>query len=378
VRGRAQQPESLSSNVTRRQVVGGLAALSAGFAFPGAVSANTAPRVPTRGFNLPGWVDREEGLAPAKATLEKLRRLGFETVRLPVAADPLLSDLTARAVMLGRIESAIGRLAGLGYSVIVDLHPDGKFAALLRSDPVKGANQAVAAWRVLAGVVADQPDDRVYTELLNEPPMRPDAWLELRDRLAQTVRAKCPRHTLVWGTAPVQGIWELAGVSPLADDNAIVAVHYYTPMGFTHQCENWDGSALGRIAGLPFPATKDMPQVKALFEKFRDSGDEPAIALLEKEFTGPWSIGHIAADFARLGAWSAGNKCPAIVDEFGVLNFCVDSKSRANWVRAVRQAAETNGIGWAYWELDQGFGFIEVRASTEGFDASMLDALVKD
>jgi endoglucanase len=304
--------------------------------------------------------------------------LGFETIRLPVAADPLLSGLSSRAVMLGRVESAVNQMTALGFSVIVDLHPGGAFAEALRDDPAQGSRQAIEAWDALAGVVADMPADKVFAELLNEPPMQPAAWLQLRDRLAQTVRAKCPRHTIVWGTAPVQGIWELADAPPLADDNAIVAVHYYTPMGFTHQCENWDDSPLGRMADLPFPATKDAPQVQALFKKFRDSGDDTATTFLEQEFAGPWTVERIAADFAKLGEWSFQNRCPAIVDEFGVLEFCADAQSRGNWVRAVRQAAEANGIGWAYWELDQGFGFIKDRTSTEGFDLAMIDALMKD
>jgi endoglucanase len=65
-----------------------------------------------------------------------------------------------------------------------------------------------------------------------------------------------------------------------------------------------------------------------------------------------------------------------MLNEFGVLNFCVDAQSRAAWVRAVREAAEANHIGWTYWELDQGFGFIKSRLSTEGFDAAMMAALL--
>ncbi|HEY4192244.1 MAG TPA: cellulase family glycosylhydrolase [Mesorhizobium sp.] len=372
-----QQSPAARSTLTRRQAVGGVAALLAAPLLPSPGMADAAPVVPTRGFNLPGWVDREDGTAPAKATLEKLRGLGFETIRLPVAADPLLSGASAQATMLGRIDAAIGEALAGGFAVIVDLHPGEKFAAALRNDPAQGGKQAVAAWDALAGVVAGQPAGKVYAELLNEPPMQPAAWLELRDRLAETVRAKCPRHTIIWGTAPVQGMWELADAPLLADDNAIVAVHYYTPMGFTHQCENWDGSPLGRLANLPFPATKDGPQAASLFRKFKETGDTDATALLNQEFTGPWTVEHIASDFARLGEWSRNNRCPAIVDEFGVLDFCVDAPSRGNWVRAVRQAAEANGIGWAYWELDQGFGFIKDRTSTEGFDSAMIDALVK-
>jgi endoglucanase len=65
-----------------------------------------------------------------------------------------------------------------------------------------------------------------------------------------------------------------------------------------------------------------------------------------------------------------------ILDEFGALGFCSDAASRAGWIRAVRQAAEADGIGWAYWELDYGFGFIRNRQSTEGFDRPVIEALL--
>jgi endoglucanase len=87
-------------------------------------------------------------------------------------------------------------------------------------------------------------------------------------------------------------------------------------------------------------------------------------------------VAHIDADFRRLAAWASANRCPVMLNEFGVLNFCVDATSRANWVRAVRRAAEANGVGWSYWEADQGFGFIADRRSTAGIDPSMLEALL--
>ena len=42
----------------------------------------------------------------------------------------------------------------------------------------------------------------------------------------------------------------------------------------------------------------------------------------------------------------------------------------------VRKAAEDNGAGWVYWELDYGFGFIESRRKTDGFDTAMIDAMM--
>ena len=190
------------------------------------------------------------------------------------------------------------------------------------------------------------------------------------------MRAKCPLHTLIWGPARFQGIWEIADTPPLADGNQIAAVHYYAPMAFTHQCENWDASPLARIANLPFPASNEMAAVNQLLSKLRAAGDEEAAKLVEDELSEPWTQARIASDFADLARWSAAHDCPVMLNEFGVLNFCVDAESRASWVRAVRKAAEANQVAWTYWELDQGFGFIRSRQSVEGFDRSMIAALL--
>lgn len=178
------------------------------------------------------------------------------------------------------------------------------------------------------------------------------------------------------GPARYQGLWELEATKPLADANAIAAVHYYTPMGFTHQCENWDASPLRRIHDLPFPATRHGPAARKLAAQFRSSGDEAALAFLDGEFDGPWTVAAIDARFAKVAEWGRAHGVAIMLNEFGVLNFCVDPVSRTTWVGAVRRAAEANGIGWTYWEVDHGFGFIRDRTETEGFDHAMIDALI--
>jgi endoglucanase len=280
-----------------------------------------------------------------------------------------------RAAMLGRIRSALIELLAIGYATIIDLHPAGDFGRLLRPDASAAGDRAAEAWTWLSETAADLPAGPVYAELLNEPPLEQATWLALRDRLAGIVRSRCA-HTIVWGPARYQGIWELAGAPPLADKNSLAAIHFYTPMAFTHQCENWDGGPLGKLKGLPFPATRDAPAVMKLAEELKGAGEERALDALEDAFQHPWTAASIASDFADVSEWSRKNDCPVILDEFGALGFCSDTASRANWTRAVRQAAEANGVGWAYWELDYGFGFIRDRRSTEGFDRSMIDALL--
>ena len=353
-------------HLNRREATALLLAGAASLALP-AIAA--APRkLPTRGFNLPDWLAATPR-PPSGAVLDKLRTTGFETIRLPV--DP---DLVVSPGFAAQFAEIIAATTSRGFNAIIDLHPGPTLDFDQDSDGA--AARVTAAWQVLAPLVAGTPSALVYPELLNEPPMSPAKWAPLRDSLAATVRAACPDHTLIWGPARVQGIWELGDSTPLADRNSIAAVHYYWPMGFTHQCENWDESPIGRFRNLPFPTTSSAPAVTALRDGFKAAGDQPALDTLAAEFDSPWTAAHIAADFADLARWSKAHTCPAILDEFGVLNFCADPASRANWIRAVRKAAEKHGVGWAYWEADQGFGFIADRGSTDGFDDVAIGALL--
>jgi endoglucanase len=328
----------------------------AGLASP-AVGApsSSGVKVPTRGFALPDWLSASPRV-PASAFLEALRSAGFETIRLPVDPTYVSPD------SLTDVARVLRTLTELGFNAILDLHPQGKI------EPA----QISLAWERLAPVLAETSPDQVYAELLNEPQMDAARWRSLRDRLAAGIRKRAPRHPLIWGPARYQGIWELDATGPLADDNSIVAIHYYAPMAFTHQCENWDDSPVARIHNLPFPANRRDPEVAALAASL-DAAD---LAFLESELQQPWTIARIDRDFGDLAAWADRHHTAAMRGEFGVLNVCVDPVSRARWVRSVRLAAETNGIGWTYWEVDQGFGFVADRSSANGVDADIVAALI--
>lgn len=340
----------------------------------GAHLAHAKAAAPSRGINIAGWFDREDGVAPTVAVLEKLRHCGFETVRLPIDGDIALAGAPA----LRAIRQGIEALLAAGFAVLADLHPAGPLHTALRTDPVAGGERVAQAWTALRAVIADLPADRVYPELLNEPPMASADWLPLRNRLAVILRATCPEHTIVWGPAPDQGIWQLSDTPPLYDARQIAAVHFYAPTAFTHQCQTWGTSPVARMHHLPFPATRDMPAIRESIASLRGKGDAEAAEHLEAQLATDWTEAVIRAQFRQAGGWSASAGCPVMLNEFGVLDFCVDAASRQAWTRAVRRAAEAHGIGWAWWELDQGFGLIKDRTRTEGFDEAMLAALFDD
>lgn len=330
----------LSEGLDRRTVLSLAAGVAASAAMPFAGFARSVP-IPSNGINIPLWLDDPDGpgLAPGHAVLAFLREAGFETVRLPFDPDRLAADVRARRAMLWEIEEALATLLGLGFSVTLDMHPMGALGTALADGPDAEPGIA-AAWTHVAELAGHHPADRVYLELLNEPPMWRDRWLPLRDRLAAAVRKAAPDHTIIWGANRWQSISETIDCPPLADSNTLVAVHYYTPMALTHRCQNWGA-----------------PQT--------DTGAPE------------WSPGEIARDFERLARWSATVGTPAILNEFGVLGHCVESSARAAWTHAVRRAAESNGIGWSYWEFDRGFGFLAGRTDPAVSDELLFSALAQ-
>jgi endoglucanase len=361
-------------DLTRRTLITGT--LAAGLwpiVRPALAAQSTTDSRLDRGFNLPGWADRSDGIAPASSLLRTLAHLGFKTVRLPLDPARILRDPRP---LLNNIRHAASQLQTHGFTVTLDLHPEPDYADLFAKAPDEAASDMQKAWSLLAPLLADFSPETTFAELLNEPPMPRDIWLPLRDRLAETVRTHCPLHTIIWGAARVQGIWETRDHPPLDGANTIAAVHYYTPIGFTHQCADWSGPELAKLRNLPFPARKTDAEITRLRAELEKSGEQAAIVFLDEEFAGDWTYARIDKDFADLREWSNRNNCPVLLNEFGVLNFCVDAQSRLNWITSVRQAAETNKIPWTYWEVDRGFGVAADRTNPDSLDFALIAALI--
>ncbi len=363
--------------LSRRSVLGGMLATGLyagvqGSQASGKTGANFSRL--NKGFNLPGWAGLDDQRAPDTALLQTLFDLGFAHIRLPLDPENILAG---GANVLSHIARCARQLHAAGFALTFDMHPEQPLIDLFGTDLKLASDLTAAAWTQLAPVLADLPPGTCFAELLNEPPLEQTDWLDLRERLAATVRQICPDHGLIWGAARYQGIDETITCPTLADVNAAAAVHYYTPIGFTHQCADWSGPALQRVGNLPFPARRNDPAVIALMEALAREGNAEAQAFLEQEFEADWTRTRIIRDFEKIGNWSRQENCPVLLNEFGVLNFCVDPQSRARWIATVRAAAEENGIAWTYWELDQGFGFVADRHDARSIDPVMINALLE-
>lgn len=82
----------------------------------------------------------------------------------------------------------------------------------------------------------------------------------------------------------------------------------------------------------------------------------------------------IGAAFDLVLAWAEANGGPPVfVGEFAAYG-AADFGARVPWTRAVRDAAEARGFGWAYWEFGAGFGAYDPVVGR--WQPELLDALV--
>ncbi len=361
--------------ISRRKTLKLLGTAGLASATPRIVTAEQIPALPhiTNGINIPLWMDQPDGSAypPSQHVLALLSRFGFKTVRLPVDPDRFAAGGVETLKASLELDQIIKTLSEFGFSVTLDMHPRGQIAKAL-SEGEAGHGPLDAAWGNLAKVGAQFAPQTTFLELLNEPDMWRDRWLPLRDRLAQTTRKICPEHTLIWGANKWQSIAETISCPPLDDENAIAAVHYYSPMPFTHQCQNWGTPDPKAPQNLPFPATLSSPEVISALENM----SAEAAADIRRLYAKGWGAEQIHEDFESLANWSRLTGTKTILNEFGTLKFCADQNSRIRWTRAVRQACLSSDIGWTYWEFDRGFGFMDDRTSLSNVEVRLVAALI--
>lgn len=130
-------------------------------------------------------------------------------------------------------------------------------------------------------------------------------------------------------------------------------------------------SACGGAAGVPRVIVQngtDRAQPPFVIRTLELRGPAGTLPLLVDEADA------IGAAFDLVVAWADANGGPPVlVGEFGAYGLA-DMGSRVRWTRAVREAAEARGFGWAYWEFGAGFGVYD--PSAEEWRAELLAALL--
>ena len=251
-----------------------------------------------------------------------IREAGFQTVRVNLHALQLekASDgYRLPEVWLETLDWAVKSALAAGLNVILDLHNYNDVA----KDPAAFKARLMAFWKQIGERYKDAPDGLVF-EILNEPNGKLDGplWnLWLAEALA-IIRAANPARTVVVGPPMWNGFRYLDDLAlPEDDRNLIVTVHYYEPFPFTHQGAPWSPGTV-KLEGVTWGTAAERAQV--------------------------------AADFARVQAWSGKHRRPILLGEFGAYEKA-PMESRVLWTAHVARTAESLGWAWTYWQFDSDF-----------------------
>jgi endoglucanase len=198
----------------------------------------------------------------------------------------------------------------------------------------------VMLWQQLAEHFQARSPQLVF-ELYNEPHGRlnGEPWNVLAARALQVVRLTNANRVVVIGPTTWNSASDLQLLKLPNDANLIATIHNYSPFSFTHQGAAWINPI------LPVGVTC-------------------CNAAQQAELTTP---------VADAKAWSTAKGYPVFVGEFGAYDKA-DDASRIDFNRKMRQAVESRGMTWAYWEFANGFGVYDPATLTfrQGLLASLL------
>ena len=238
---------------------------------------------PSKKFVFPAFVAQSRRLETAE--LQALRRAGFDFVRLAVDPGPFLQfDGIRRDELDHVLIDQVKLILSAGLAVIVDfhpsdLHPDYTGRALTGGVDTPAFRDYLRLIERTARLLDGLKSRRVAFELMNEPPISPEAWQPMLEAAYHAARKGAPDLLLVLPGAS-EGMPEgLLGLraAPFRNDPAVLyTFHYYEPFQFTHQGASWN--AARHLADVPYPANA---------RPLRDSLDATAAAIESSNLSKP-------------------------------------------------------------------------------------------
>jgi endoglucanase len=206
------------------------------------------------------------------------------------------------------------------------------YAEFWRDEDGRNLQTLVDAWKRIATLCADRPDQPIWFDLMNEPldwtqmPSYPKEWPVWAQRLIDEIRAIDPVHPIVIEPGPGGLCWGFKTFPALVGKNLIYSLHQYQPQSYTHQgiadIRNTD------LAQAYLERQRGWPGV------FGDSGG------------GFWDKARIEKELQPVFDFIGRNPDARIyVGEFSVIRWAPDG---ANYLRDTIDIFEQHGWDWTY------------------------------
>lgn len=289
-----------------------------------------------RGINVPSLQKMED------KHFKLIKDAGFNNVRIPIGPFRYLkseTDFTIDSAYLNLLDSVIKRALDNKLMAIIDFHEH----HAMEKDPMGNKAKFLAVWQQVAERYKNYPK-QVLFEICNEPNMKDSIWNILHSEAYTIIRKSNPKRTLLIGSIYGNQIKYLTKLKlPEADRNIIITIHYYEPIQFTHQGAPWSLKNKN-LSGIEWTGTNEQNEA-------------------------------IQKDFDIAFAWSAANKRPLHLGEFGVYEK-TGMESRIRWTNYVARQAELRHWSWSYWEFNAGFGIYNI--DKKEWKPGLLNALIPE
>lgn len=277
-----------------------------------------------RGVNIIGYDPIWKDSSKAKMHdihFKMIKEAGFSNVRIVISPFKFsLNDATFQLdpKFFKTLDWAIKTALKYKLMAIVDFHEHGAMG----KDPIGNKPKLLSMWQQISEHCKDYSNNVLF-EICNEPNMKPEIWNSIHTEALQIVRKSNPKRTIIIGTINGNQIKHLKDLSlPEEDRNLIVAIHYYSPIQFTHQGAPWSVK------------NKNL------------SGIEWNQSIAQED--------SVNADFDIAEQWAAQHKRPLTLGEFGAYEKA-DMASRVRWTNYIARQAELRKWSWSYWQFDSDF-----------------------
>ncbi|HJW17555.1 MAG TPA: glycoside hydrolase family 5 protein, partial [Flavisolibacter sp.] len=296
-----------------------------------------------RGVNIigydPRWKDSTKGRMQEKH-FALIKKAGFNNVRIVISPFRFSMNDTTFTInpsFFNTLDWAIQEALKNKLMAIVDFHEH----IAMGKDPLGNKPKFLSMWKQIAEHCKGYSNDVLF-EIANEPNMAPEIWNQIHSEAYGVIRQSNPGRTLVIGTIYGNQIKYLKDlILPEDDRNIIVAIHYYSPIQFTHQGAPWSEK------------NKDLKGIE-----WKGTSEE---------------INAVEEDFNIANVWAKKHNRPLTLGEFGAYEKA-DMDSRLRWTNNIARQAERRKWSWSYWQFDSDFVVYDMEKDEWKFN--LLNALI--
>jgi len=314
---------------------------------PGTVDINTANQYLSKTLNIAFTFDAPKegawGHTLKAEDFKIIKAAGFTAVRLPIQWVTRMDSIAPYKIdgqFLLRIDWAIKEALKNHLAIILDNHIDGQ----LMKYPAVHRERFLSLWQQLSVYYRKYPQTVMF-EVMAEPRDGLDAvWNTYFTDALNIIRATNPTRPVIVGPSFYNAAYKLNDLTlPEQDRYLIVTFHFYNPLKFTMQGEDW------------FPIGKPREWIGTQWTGTAEEKGEINYIM------------NLVAD------WAKKNNRPIFLGEFGAGNHA-DTASKVRYFTFCREQAAHNGFSWGFFNFTNGFSLYD--EASKQWNTELLHALI--